>query len=61
MTKRKHARSWPPKGSYRLPDGSYAHDSVSQPDKHGRRVRITAKLKDIDTKKLAKAIVALAE
>ncbi len=62
MTKRRHARSWPPKGAYRLPDGSHGHDHVGKPDKHSRRIRITAKLnKDIDTKKLARAIVALAE
>lgn len=62
MTKNQHPRPWRPKGSYPLPDGSYALDRVSKPDKHGRRIRTTANLNSgPDTEWLAFAAIELAK
>ena len=61
MTKRRHAPSWPPKGSYPHPGGGYGHDHIYV-TKDGRRISITAKLKaEPDTKDLARAILELAK
>jgi len=55
--KRRHARRWPPKGSYPHP----ASGRIGPTRQHGR-IRATAHLKaEPDTRKLAEAVVQLAE
>lgn len=61
MTKRRGARGWPPKGAYPLPGGGYGLDRTYV-TKDGRRLHSKAHLKaEPDTKKLALAIIKLAE
>jgi hypothetical protein len=62
MTKRKHARGWPPKGSYPLPGGGYALDGRNNATKSGRKIVVTAKLRtEPDLEKLALAVIELAK
>lgn len=59
ITKRRHARGWPPKGSYPHPASGHIHQG---PKKPGQRIRVTAHLKaEPDTKKLALAVIELAK
>jgi len=61
MSKRKHAPRWQPKGSFPLPDGSYAIQSRPFKNTDGRKIIVTGKLRaEPDTEALAKAFIELA-
>jgi hypothetical protein len=48
-----------PKGAHRLPSGNYVMSSVGPPNKHGRRVRITAvHCAEPDPTQIAKVLIA---
>lgn len=61
--KRKQRKNDLPKGAYRLPDGNYVTTGPwGQPDKKGRRIRVTAVHRaEPDVRLLARALLEVAK